>query len=111
MTDLQKVVQAVDELSASELKQLLQHILETKIQVLDAEKPIPSPRIAGLHEHLGHSRMRDDFNSELPDSFWLGESGRFPSTGKQIPHHPDRIEQKKGGTTVVPPSSPVRLSL
>jgi len=36
-------------------------------------KSEPSKRRAGLHEHLGHAWMSDDFNDELPDSFWLGE--------------------------------------
>lgn len=31
----------------------------------------PKPRIAGLHEGMGW--MSDDFDDELPDSFWLGE--------------------------------------
>ena len=29
------------------------------------------PRIAGLHAGMGW--MSDDFDDELPDSFWLGE--------------------------------------
>jgi predicted DNA-binding antitoxin AbrB/MazE fold protein len=31
----------------------------------------PKPRIAGLH--AGMIWMSDDFDDELPDSFWLGE--------------------------------------
>lgn len=31
----------------------------------------PNPRIAGLHAGMGW--MSDDFDAELPDSFWLGE--------------------------------------
>jgi hypothetical protein len=75
MADLQALMRAVDELSASELKQLYTHILETRVQFMDAtEKPLqPAPRILGLHEHLGHAWMSEDFNPELPDSFWPGE--------------------------------------
>ncbi len=78
MTDLQTLIQAVDELSADELKQLYKHILETRIQFVEAneETPLPAQRIPGLHEHLGHAWMSDDFNKELPDSFWLGEENQ-----------------------------------
>ena len=35
------------------------------------DTPTPKKRILGLH--LGSVWMSDDFNAELPDSFWLGE--------------------------------------
>ena len=78
MADLQALIRAVDELSASELKQLYTHIIETRVQFVDANEvsSISTPRIIGLHEHLGHAWMSDDFNAELPDSFWLGEDAR-----------------------------------
>ena len=75
MADLQALIQAVDELNADELKQLYNHILETRIQFTDAhETPtLPPSRVLGLHEHLGQAWMSDDFNDELPEEFWLGE--------------------------------------
>jgi hypothetical protein len=75
MADLQALLQAVDELSAGELKQLYDYILQTRVQFMDAhEAPVPAaPRILGLHEHLGQAWMSDDFNDELPQEFWLGE--------------------------------------
>jgi hypothetical protein len=71
MTDLQTLIQAVDELNADELKQLVKHIMETRL----SETPLTpkKPRIIGLHAHLGEAWMSDDFRDELPDSFWLGE--------------------------------------
>jgi hypothetical protein len=78
MADLQSLIRAVDELSASELKQLYTHILETRVQFKDVNAgSVPAEsRIIGLHEHLGQAWMSEDFNSELPTSFWLGEDER-----------------------------------
>ena len=75
MADLQSLIRAVNELSASELKQLYTHILETRVQFkdVDAGSFPAAPRILGLHEHLGQAWMSEDFNAELPTSFWLGE--------------------------------------
>ncbi len=75
MADLQTLIKAVDELSADELKQLYNHIVETRIQFTDAHEAqnVPTSRVLGLHEHLGHAWMSDDFNDELPQEFWLGE--------------------------------------
>jgi hypothetical protein len=42
------------------------------IQIVEQDKPEDDkPRIAGLHE--GNWWISDDFDDELPDSFWLGE--------------------------------------
>ncbi len=78
MADLQTLIRAVDELSASELKQLYTYILETRVQFMNAhETPaLAAPRILGLHEHLGQAWMSDDFNDELPQAFWLGEDAQ-----------------------------------
>jgi hypothetical protein len=75
MADLQALIQAVDELNADELKQLYNHIVETRMQFIDAHQTltVPTLRVLGLHEHLGQAWMSDDFNDELPQEFWLGE--------------------------------------
>jgi hypothetical protein len=74
MADLQELIRAVDELNASDLKQLYNHIVETRIQfIASPEESQNSPRILGLFEHVGETWMSDDFDDELPDSFWLGE--------------------------------------
>ncbi len=75
MTDLQTLFQAVDDLEPDELKQLYTYILENKVQFIQKETlDTPKPRIIGLHAHLGKAWMSDDFDDELPDEFWLGES-------------------------------------
>jgi len=74
MADLQTLFRTVDELSSDELYQLWHYILEKQEQLVDTKGVIaPRPRILGLHEALGHAWMGDDFNAELPDSFWFGE--------------------------------------
>ncbi len=74
MTDLQQLIHAVDELSNSELKQLYAHIVETHATALEEPKEtVLPPRILGLFENVGETWMSDDFDAELPDSFWLGE--------------------------------------
>lgn len=74
MTDLQALFHAVDELEPEELKQLYKYILENRIQFVDRQDALQTPRILGLHAHLGKAWMSDDFNDELPDEFWLGEA-------------------------------------
>lgn len=78
MVDVQTLIQAVDALSASELKQLYTHIVETRVQFVAAQDArVPAtPCILGLHEHLGRAWMSDDFNDELPQQFWLGEDAQ-----------------------------------
>jgi hypothetical protein len=78
MADLQELIRAVNELSAEELKQLYLYITETRVRFSDtqpaaSQHPV-KPRVLGLHAHLGKAWLSDDFNDELPDSFWLGES-------------------------------------
>ena len=75
MADLQTVIKAVDELNADELKQLYNHIVETRMHFTEAQETdnVPKTRVLGLHEHLGQAWMSDDFNDELPQEFWLGE--------------------------------------
>ncbi len=74
MVDLQALFHTVDELSADELKQLYLYITQTRVQFVDASEETPvKPRILGLFEHVGETWMSDDFDAELPDSFWLGQ--------------------------------------
>ena len=45
---------------------------EVVMEVEDVNGEAPTkPRIAGLHAGMGW--ISDDFDDELPDSFWLGE--------------------------------------
>jgi hypothetical protein len=75
MADLQALFQAVDELTADELKQLYLYIMQTRVQFAAAPDEILSKqRILGLFENMGETWVSDDFNDELPDSFWLGEN-------------------------------------
>jgi len=77
MSNLQAVIRAIDELSTDDLRQLYNHIIETRGQYLtppsEETAPPTASRILGLHAHLGQTWMSDDFHNELPDSFWLGE--------------------------------------
>lgn len=59
-------------LSTEEKQELVKEImgaLEITPKKTAAKK---SPRILGLHAHLGEGWISDDFGDELPDSFWLG---------------------------------------
>lgn len=74
MADLQTLFQAVDELTTEELKQLYLYIQQTRVQFVSvAEETLAKPRVLGLFENVGETWMSDDFDAELPDSFWLGE--------------------------------------
>jgi hypothetical protein len=74
MVDLQTLFRTVDELNNEELQRLSRYILEKQEHSSDnAQSDTLKSRILGLHEALGHAWMSDDFNAELPDSFWLGE--------------------------------------
>ncbi len=77
MADLQALFQAVNELSAEDLKELYRYITETRMEFTNPpaeEQPDTNkPRILGLHAHLGKAWMSDDFDDELPDEFWFGE--------------------------------------
>ncbi len=80
MADVQAVLHEIDQLNADELKQVYTYILERRVQFVSvpteamtepsAEKP---PRKLGLGAHLGKVWMSDDFDAELPDSFWFGD--------------------------------------
>lgn len=48
--------------------------MQTRIQFATTSRQPPAqPRILGLYAHVGTTWMSDDFDAELPDSFWLGE--------------------------------------
>lgn len=72
MIDLEALYKTIDELSPEELKRLFKYI-ESKNAQITADEPSSKPRIIGLHEHLGHAWMSEDFNDPLPEEFWLGE--------------------------------------
>lgn len=75
MTDLDALFHVVDELTPDELKQLYAYILENRVQFMGKSPETSSkPRVLGLHAHLGKAWMSEDFQDELPDSFWLGEA-------------------------------------
>lgn len=67
MLELKTILEAIRELTPEELEQVRQAV-EAESEKL-AAKP---KRILGLHEHLGHAWMSDDFDDPLPDEFWLG---------------------------------------
>jgi antitoxin (DNA-binding transcriptional repressor) of toxin-antitoxin stability system len=66
---------------SSQLQELIALAKEgTEIFLVENDKPVvrlarveekPKGRIPGLH--AGSMRASDDFDEELPDSFWLGE--------------------------------------
>lgn len=75
MSDLQTVLHLVDELDREAFRQLYEYIVARYSQRVDAEDSVPGERrILGLHAHLGEHWMRDDFDTPLPDEFWLGEA-------------------------------------
>ncbi len=65
--DLEAIFRAVDKLTLEEQEQLLAYIK----QVRETRKACPGKRVFGLHE--GAITTSDDFDDELPDSFWLGD--------------------------------------
>ncbi len=74
MADLQTLFQTVDELTSEELKQLYLYITQKHVQFVTAPEKTPSrTRVIGLFENIGETWISDDFDAELPDSFWLGE--------------------------------------
>ena len=65
MADLQALKQAVNELTAEELKQLYLYITETRVQFRPvSEETASTPRILGLFEPLGETWVSDDFDEE-----------------------------------------------
>jgi hypothetical protein len=75
MTDLQKLFEEVDTLTAEEIKELYAYIQKNHIEFVPAktEQESLKRRVLGLHAHLGPHWMSEDFDDELPDEFWLGE--------------------------------------
>lgn len=67
MVTFEDVLKLVNTLSAEEKQALIQHLRQTQV-----EHPQTRPRVLNLHP--GAATMRDDFNDELPDSFWLDEA-------------------------------------
>jgi hypothetical protein len=66
MTDLQTLFRTIDELTPEEKQQVVEYIQEHQ-----ATEPSVQPRVFDLH--AGVIAMSDDFDEELPLSFWLGE--------------------------------------
>lgn len=68
MTNMDMLFTQIKTLTPSEKQQL--------IAFLQSEDDTPTQtskkRVLGLHKHLGKAWMSDDFDDELPDSFWLG---------------------------------------
>lgn len=63
----EEIVSQARELPLSQRKQLISEIIETLTETLPIQKRIP-----GLH--AGSTiYISDNFDDELPDSFWLGE--------------------------------------
>jgi hypothetical protein len=73
MADLQTLFQTIDALTADELKRLYLYIVQTRVQFVETEEIPSKSRVLGLFENVGETWMSDDFDAELPNSFWLGE--------------------------------------
>lgn len=64
MTTVDEILEAIEQLSPDDKQTLIDRLGEV----------VPrQTRVAGLHEHLGHAWMSEDFDEPLPDAFWLGE--------------------------------------
>ena len=68
MIDLQAVLQVVETLSVDDKQRLLEYLQSQHVHEIVAEG---TQRVLDLHR--GAITMRDDFDDELPDSFWLGD--------------------------------------
>jgi hypothetical protein len=66
MTDLQTLFRTIDELTPEEKQQVVEYIREHQQAELSSQ-----PRVFDLHADV--VSMRDDFDEELPISFWLGK--------------------------------------
>jgi hypothetical protein len=67
MTDMETLYQVVDELTPEEQERLLDYLQQAR-QV----KKVPlKKRIFDMHPDA--ITLSDDFDDELPDSFWFGE--------------------------------------
>jgi hypothetical protein len=58
---------AAKQLSANEQQALLTYLQH--LQTVSEE--VVTPRVAGLNQHRGELWMSDDFNAELPETFWF----------------------------------------
>lgn len=67
MTDLQTLFRTIDELTPEEKQQVVAYIQGQQTPEID----VPSHRVFDLH--AGVIWMSEDFDDELPESFWLGE--------------------------------------
>lgn len=71
MTELQTLFQEVDRLSAEELRQLYEYIVQNRVQFSAGAPSHVKARIPDLHHvHQQGFWMSDDFDDELPDEFW-----------------------------------------
>jgi hypothetical protein len=68
MADFGDVLQAVNTLSDEEKQQLLEYL---QGQQITPRSQAAHVRVLDLHP--GAATMSDDFDEELPDSFWLDE--------------------------------------
>jgi len=73
MADLQTLFRTVDELSADELNQHYLYISQTRLHLATSPEQSLQPRVLGLFEDVGKTWTSDDFDAELPDSFWFGD--------------------------------------
>jgi len=70
MADFDEVLSIVATLSKAEKVKLMRLLAQ---QLKQSEHAVKPQRVLGLHAHLGVARMSDDFNAELPESFWSGD--------------------------------------
>lgn len=79
MTTVQDILTAAGQLSPVEQLEIIQ-ALSHALKQHYAQEPLmpeaersaqPRPHVAGLDK--GAAWMRDDFDAELPDDFWLGD--------------------------------------
>jgi hypothetical protein len=68
MADFQTVLQVVDTLSDDEKQRLLKYLQRHHVEEKSSEV---TQRVLDLHPDA--AIMSDDFDEELPDSFWLDE--------------------------------------
>lgn len=66
--DKQRIIEVIDELSPQQLLEL-----STFLRLLTDQPVSDEKRIFTFDLHRGKIWMADDFNAELPDSFWLGD--------------------------------------
>ena len=67
MTDLERIFRTIDALTPDEKQQIIDYIQGQR----ESNGQALAPRV--LDPHAGVIWMSDDFDEELPDSFWLGE--------------------------------------